>query len=143
MAQEVIYRSDQVGLGVSIAGLSLPNQPWDVLEGAEGTVEGSLVVHPGGQLPQRALGGIAARGPATIKKLWSAAWLNAFKEVEAVRGSGLITITYTVKATAASPAAFSIVYTGVVGEVARPNYEAGKTEAAYLTVHADLDGEAQ
>ncbi len=143
MAQEVIYRSDQVGLGFSVTGLSLPNQPWDVLEGAEGTVEGNLVVHPGGQLPQRALGGIAARGPATIKKLWSASWLAVFKELEALRGAAQIAITYTVKATAFSPVVFSEVYTGVLGEVSRPNYDASKTEPAYLTVHADLDGEAQ
>lgn len=143
MAQEVIYRSDQVSLNVSVTGLALPVQQWDVLEGAEGTVEGSLVVHPGGQEPQRALGGIAARGPATIKKLWSASWLTVFKELETLRGSGLIAITYAVKLTASSPAVFSETYTGVLGEVSRPNYDASKTEAAYLTVHADLDGTAQ
>lgn len=142
MAQVQIFRSDQVSVGVTVAGVSLPNESWDVLEGAEKTVEG-LTVMPGGQLPQRALGGIAKRGPATLKKLWSAPTLLVFKELEEVAGQGLITITYSVKPNAKAPAVFSETYTGITGTVSRPNYDAEKSEVAYMTLMADLDGDSQ
>lgn len=143
-----IYRSDQASIGVTVVNpvtgtpLNLPNESWDILEGAEKTVEG-VTVMPGGQLPQRALGGIAKRGPATIKKLWSAPLLLVYKELEEIAGSGLLTITYAVKLSDAAPAAFTETYTGVTGTTSRPNYDAMKSEPAYLTLQADLDGDAQ
>ncbi|HTG23806.1 MAG TPA: hypothetical protein VK681_27480 [Reyranella sp.] len=142
MAQVQIFRSDQVSIGVTVAGMSLPNESWDVLEGAEKTVEG-LTVMPGGQLPQRALGGIAKRGPATVKKLWSAPILLVYKELEETAGQALITITYSVKPSAKASAVFSETYTGITGTVSRPNYDAEKSEVAYMTLMADLDGDSQ
>jgi hypothetical protein len=142
MAQVTIYRTDQVSIGVTVAGVTLPNEPWDVLQGAGRTVKGVTAL-PGGQLPQRALGGIQERGPATLKKLWTATMLPVFKELEQTAGQAPITISYTVKATMTGPAIFSQTYTGVTGDVSRPDYDAKTSEPAYMTLMADLDGDAQ
>jgi hypothetical protein len=143
VAQIALYRTDQASIGVTVAGLSLPNESWDSLEGRQRTVEGKTVM-PGGQLPQRALGGIAKRGPATLKKLYTPGMLLIVKELEEVAGYGLITITYSVKVNANAPAVFTETYTGVVGNVELANYDADKeSEPAYINVMADLDGNAQ
>jgi hypothetical protein len=110
-----------------------------VLEGAENVVEGVTVL-PGGMAPQRALGGIAKRGPATVKKLWSEPMILIFKQLDELAGSGVITITYTVLNTNKTATTYSDTYTGVMGTVSRPNYDAKTSEPAYLTVAADLDG---
>ena len=142
MAQVTIYRTDQVSIGVTVAGVTLPNEPWDVLQGAKREVKG-VVALPGGQLPQRALGGIQERGPATLKKLWSAPMLLVYKELDATAGQAPITITYSVKLTANSPAVFTATYTGITGDVERPEYDAKTSEPAYMTLMADLDGDEQ
>jgi hypothetical protein len=143
VSQTALFRTDQAAIGVTVAGLSLPNESWDVLEGRQRMVEGKTVM-PGGQQPQRALGGIAKRGPATLKKLYTTGMLLVVKELEEVAGYGLITITYSVKVSAKEPAVFTETYTGVVGNVELANYDADKTsEPAYITVTAELDGNAQ
>jgi hypothetical protein len=142
MAQVVIYRTDQASIGVTVPGLNMPNESWDILEGAERTVEG-LMVNPGGGLPQRALGGIAKRGPATIKKLWTPTIFLVFKELEEAAGFTPLTITYSVKLNMNAAAVFSETYSGIIGNVERPNYDADKSELAYMTLSADLDGDAQ
>jgi hypothetical protein len=140
MAGVTLYRTDQASIGVTVAGVALPNESWDVLEGAENTVEG-ITVLPGGMAPQRALGGIPKRGPATVKKLWSESLIVLFKQLDGLAGQGLITITYTVLNANRTATAFTETYTGVMGTVSRPNYDAKTSEPAYLTVMADLDGE--
>jgi hypothetical protein len=142
MAQVVIYRTDQAALGVTVPGINMPNESWDILEGGERTVEG-LVVNPGGGLPQRALGGIAKRGPATIKKLWTPTIFLVFRELEEGAGFTPIVITYSVKLNVNAPAVFADTYTGIIGNVERPPYDADKSEKAYLTVTCDLDGDSQ
>jgi hypothetical protein len=142
MAQIQILRTDQAAIGVVVPGINLPNESWDVLEGAERTVEG-ITVNPGGGLPQRALGGIAKRGPATLKKLWTPLIFPVFKELEEAAGFTPVTITYTVKVSLNAPALFSETYTGVIGNVERPPYDAVKSEVAYMTMMCDLDGDGQ
>lgn len=142
MAQVVIFRTDQAAIGVTIPGINLPNESWDVLEGAERTVEGKTV-NPGGGEPQRALGGIAKRGPATLKKLWTPLIFPVFKEIEEAAGFTPVTITYAVKLNLSAPAVFTETYTGIIGNVERPPYDADKSEVAYMTMMCDLDGDAQ
>jgi hypothetical protein len=142
MAQVVIYRTDQASIGVTVPGINMPNESWDVLEGGSRTVEG-LTVNPGGGLPQRALGGIAKRGPATIKKLWTPTIFLVFKELEEAAGFTPIVITYSVKLNMNAPAVFTETYTGIIGNVERPGYDAAKSEPAYMMIACDLDGDAQ
>jgi hypothetical protein len=140
MARPVLYRTDQASIGVTVAGIALPEGSWDVLEGAENTVEGVTAL-PGGMGPQRAMGGIPKRGPATVKKLWSEPLVLVFKQLDALAGQGGITIIYTVMNANKTATVFTETYTGVMGTVERPNYDAKTAEPAYLTIHADLDGE--
>jgi len=140
MARPVVYRTDQASIGVTVAGITLPEGSWDVLEGAENMVEGVSVL-PGGMAPQRALGGIPKRGPATVKRLWSEPLVIIFKQLDALAGYGDIIITYTVLNRNKTATIFTETYTGVMGTVSRPNYEAKTSEPAYLTIEAELDGE--
>jgi hypothetical protein len=140
MARPIVYRTDQASIGVTVAGIALPEGSWDVLEGAENMVEGVSVL-PGGMAPQRALGGIPKRGPATVKRLWSEPLVLVFKQLDALAGYGDITITYTVLNRNKTATIFTDTYTGVMGTVSRPNYEAKTSEPAYLTIEAELDGE--
>jgi hypothetical protein len=136
----VIYRSDQASIGVTVAGITLDNLSWDVLEGGENTVEG-LAVLPGGMAPQRALGGIPKRSPVTVKRLWSEALITQYKLLDSVAGQASVKISYTVLGTNRTPAFVPISYTGTLGTVSRPNYDAMKAEAAYLTIMVELEGE--
>ena len=136
----VLYRSDQASIGVTVAGVTLDNLSWDVLEGGENTVEG-ITVLPGGMAPQKALGGIPKRSPLTIKRLWSEALILQYKALDAVAGQAIVNVSYTVLKTNKTPAYSPISYTGVLGTVSRPNYDAMKSEAAYLQIMVDLEGE--
>ncbi len=136
----VYFRSDQASIGVSVAGITIDNLSWDVLEGGDQTVEGMTVL-PGGMQPQVALGGIPKRSPITVKRLWSEPTIIAYKALDAVAGNAAVTITYTVLSTNREEIpGFVRTYTGVLGTVTRPNYDAMKSEAAYLTIVAELNG---
>ena len=117
-------------------------ESWDVLEGGENTVEG-LTVLPGGMVPQVALGGIQKRSPLTVKRLWAESLIIKYKELDELAGQAECKVTYEVKNKRNSEATFTgskITYSGVLGTVTRPNYDAMKSEAAYLQIMVDLSG---
>lgn len=136
----VYFRSDQASIGVTVEGVSLGNESWDVLEGADNAVD-VITLLPGGMAPQVAKGGIPKRSNGTVKRLWSESLILQYKALDAVAGNANITVTYTVLNTNKTPAFAPITYTGVIGTVSRPNYDATKSEAAYLTVEFGLNGE--
>lgn len=136
----VYFRSDQTTISVTVAGVALDNLSWDVMEGGDNTVEG-LTLLPGGMAPQVAKGGIPKRSPLTIKRLWSEALILQYKALDAVAGNAEVKAAYTVLNTNKTPAFSPISYTGVLGTVSRPNYDAMKSEAAYLTIMVDMNGE--
>lgn len=134
------FRSDQSSIGVTVEGVTIDNASWDVLEGGENTVD-EVTLLPGGMAPQVAKGGIPKRSTATVKRLWSEPLILKYKELDAVAGNAAVTITYTVLNTNKTPAYAPITYTGVLGTVTRPNYDATKSEAAYLQIMVALNGE--
>lgn len=135
----VYYRSDQARIGVEVTGLTLDKESWDVLEGGDQVVEGVTLL-PGGMAPQVARGGIPKRSAITVKRLWSESLINLYKKLDESAGNAPITVTYTVLNNRNSATTFTITYTGVLENVSRPNYDATKAEAAYLTITAQLEG---
>lgn len=141
MAPNLIFRSDQASIGVTVTGVNLGNESWDVLEGGAQEVEVVMVL-PGGMEPQVALGGIPKRSVLTVKKLWSESMINEFQLLDSVAGNAFTTVTYTVLGVNHKPAFPAYTYTGVLGTVTRPNYDAMKSEAAYLEISVGLNGSA-
>jgi hypothetical protein len=136
-----IYRSDQALITVTITpSIGLDLGSWDVFEGGDNTVD-DLTVLPGGMAPQVALGGIPKRSPVTVKRLWSSALIPIFKALDAQAGQAAVTVGYTVLSTSKEPAYPAVSYTGILGTVTRPNYDAMKSEAAYLQISVALNGE--
>jgi hypothetical protein len=133
------YRSDQALLHLNVVGISLPDVPWDKLEGAEKKAEG-LAVFPGGSLDQVELGGIAKREPAKLSVKWSDSFIAVWKALDAIAGRGIATATYSVLDANYVPTGEGATYTGIVLEVTRPNYEAGKSEEALMLVTIGLNG---
>lgn len=135
------FRSDQASIGVTVSGIILDNLSWDVLEGGEQSVDGVTVL-PGGMAPQVPLGGIPKRATATVKRLWAESLVVQYKALDEVAGNAAVTVTYQVLGTNKAPARgiAPITYTGVLANVMRPNYDAMKSEAAYLEITVDLAG---
>jgi hypothetical protein len=133
------YRSDQGSIGLTVAGVTLDNVSWDSFEGGDNTVEGQTYL-PGGQRPQRSLGGTPKRSPITMKRIWSDTLINVYKQLDALAGSAVVTATYTVTR-AGIPVAAPITYTGTLGTVTRPNYGSETPEKAFLQIIIDPDGE--
>ncbi len=139
---ETYYRSDQASIGVEVSGVTLDHESWDVLEGGEATVEGVQLL-PGGMAPMIAKGGIPKRSPLTVKRLWSEALIKIFGQLDGVSGTAAVTVKYTVLNSRVSATPHVITYTGVLGSVSRPNYEASKAEAAFLMITVEADGAVQ
>lgn len=140
MTLPVFYRSDQASIAVTVAGLTIDNVSWDVLEGGDNTVEG-LSILLGGMAPQRALGGIPKRSPVTVKRTWSDTLINVYKELDALSGQAAVTVSYTVLSANKTAAFAPITYTGILGTTTRPNYAAATSEQAFLQIMVDTDGE--
>jgi hypothetical protein len=134
-----LYRSDQALIHLAVVGLSLPDIPWDKLEGGEKKAEG-LAVFPGGSLDQKELGGIPKREPLKVSVKWQDSFINVWKALDAVSGRGEATATYSVVDPNYVPTGEGATYTGKILEVTRPNYEAGKSEEALMLVTLGLDG---
>ena len=94
--------------------------------------------------PQRALGGIPKRSNGAVKRLWSDVLIGQFKALDAAAGNGVVTVHYTILGNNRQPASIVndvVTYTGILGTVMRPNYDAMKAEPAYLTIEFGADGE--
>lgn len=132
------YRSDQGSIGLTVTGVTIDNISWDSMEGGDNVVEGQTYL-PGGQRPQRSLGGTPKRSPLTLKRIWSDTLINVYKTLDELAGSAIVTATYTVTR-AGIPVAAPITYTGTLGTVTRPNYGSETPEKAFLQVMVDVDG---
>jgi len=135
----VYYRSDQALVHLHVAGLSLPDVPWDKLEGADKKTE-SLPIWPGGSPDQVELGGIPKREPAKLSVKWSDSLIAVWKALDAIGGRGVATVIYSILDANYVPTGQGVTYTGLVLDVARPNYEAGKAEEALLVVNIGTNG---
>jgi hypothetical protein len=135
------YRSDQAVIGFSIPGVPLDNISWDSFEGGDNAVEGQTYL-PGGQRPQRALGGTPKRSPIMLKRIWSDAIIVFFKTIDPLAGSVAVIASHTTLGANKQPIPGStITYTGVLGTVTRPNYGSETPDKAFLQIQIDTDGE--
>jgi hypothetical protein len=135
-----IFRSDQVAIHVSVAGVSLDSEVWDMLEGGDVTAE-ELVVFPGAMQEQIPLGGVAKRAPITVERLWSEAMTGVKKALDrAVVVAAAVTVSYTVLGPEQASTGYVETYTGVLTGCTRPNYKAGTSEEAKLQLKVSPNG---
>lgn len=134
-----IFRSDQCIIHLDVVGVPLPAIPWDKMEGGEKKADG-LAVFPGGSLDQVELGGIAKREPLKLSVKWSDSFIAQWKTLDNITGRGVATASYSITDVNYAPTGEGATYTGKILEVARPNYEAGKSEEALLLVTIGLNG---
>jgi hypothetical protein len=131
-------RSDQTIVHVSIPGVPLDNESWDVMDGGDNDVQ-ALKVYPGGSKPGVSLGGIPKRAPVTVERLWSDTMIGLFKQIDSVAGSASMTVTYANRNADGSVGSIIDTYTGTVGTVSRPKYKSGTSEEVFLKVMLDCD----
>jgi|ERR1700683_619735 len=135
-----IYRSDQVSIHVSIAGLSLDAESWDMVEGGDIAAE-EVIVFPGAMQEQIALGGISKRSPITVERLWSEAMVTAYKAMErSVVIAAAVTASYTLLGPEQASTGNVFTYTGVAAGVMRPNYKSGASEEVRLQLKISPNG---
>jgi hypothetical protein len=135
-----ILRSDQVALHVSVAGVPLDSEVWDMLEGGEIANE-EVIVYPGAMQEQIALGGVSKRSPITVERLWSEAMIANYKALErACVVAAAVTVSYTLLGPEQASTGFVFTYTGVASGVTRPNYKAGQSEEAKIQLKISPNG---
>lgn len=135
------FRSDQAVIHVTVAGVNLDSESWDVMEAGDIKAD-SLAVFPGGMAPQVELGGLPKRGELTVSRLWSDILIAQFKALDAVAGFAAVTASYAVlkpnRETTSNP---PITYRGVLLSVERPNYKSSTAEEALLKLTVGLHGQ--
>jgi hypothetical protein len=134
-----IYRSDQVSIHVTIRGVTLDTESWDMLEGGDNKAE-EVTVFPGAMAEQVALGGIPKRSPITVERLWADSLIGAYKQIEGLVGKAEVEASYTVLGPAGESTGNTFNYTGVLTGCTRPNYKAGTSEEAKLSLEFSLNG---
>lgn len=136
-----LYRSDQASIGVTVAGIPIDNESWDVLDAGDAEVD-NLKVAPGGMAPYLDLGGIPKPSNLTVARLWSDTLIVVFKQLYNVAGQAPVTVTYTVLEPNRTASALPpLTYTGTLGTVTRPNYKAGASEEAMLQITVGLNAQ--
>ncbi len=129
-----LYRSDMGHISVSVAGVGLDNQSWDFFEGGDHEIE-SQKYNPGGMQPQVALGGKGTRSDITIRRAYSDSLVGIYKTLDAVAGQAAVTCSFqTLAADKKTPVGDPIVYTGILGNVTRPNYDSMTSTAQQLQI---------
>jgi hypothetical protein len=133
-------RSDQAQISVEVEGVTIDKESWGSMEGGDNVAE-EATAFPGGMKPQVALGGFPKRGPLTITRPWADTLINVYKALDGRVGLSKVTASYQ-NLNANKEAVYTpYTYTGVLTSVLRPNYKAGTSEEAHLTITIATDGE--
>lgn len=133
------YRSDQGKIYLSVAGVSsLDNKSWDKFEGGDLTPDSPGPYNPGNMKPSLAVGGLRKRSNATIQRAWSESLMGAYFDLDLAAGQAAFTCSYTpVKADGVTATGLTIVYTGILLTVTRPNYDS--TSSAVVLLQCELE----
>lgn len=135
-----IFRSDQIALHVTVAGVPLDSEVWDMLEGGEITNE-EVIVYPGAMQEQIALGGVAKRSPIMVERLWSETMIASYKALErACVVAAAVTVSYALLEPDQAASDLVFTYTGVAAGLTRPNYKSGTSEEARLQLKVSPNG---
>jgi hypothetical protein len=128
------YRSDMWQVQLQVTGLTLDNVSWDSFEGGDIAPE-MQQYNPGGMAQQISLGGIRKRTEITLKRVWSDFLIGVYVALDALGGNGAAVVSATpMKGDRKTAAGNPIVYTGVIGQVMKPNYDSATGGAALLQV---------
>ena len=133
-------RSDQAVIHVKVAGVTLDTEPWSSLEGGDNTPE-MVQAYPGGMKPLVSLGGFPKPTPLTVTRPWEEALIKPYKQLYKNAGQAEAEVSYQALNAEKKPYGEVVTYTGTLGTVTRPNYKAGTSEEAKLTITVDLHGE--
>jgi hypothetical protein len=132
------YRSDMFNLQVQVSGVVLDTISWDSCDGGEISVE-SQNVNLGGMAPAIALGGKRSRSDMTVKRIWNDTLIGAYIALDAAAGSAPVTISVQTLSAAKQPVGAPLVYTGILGPVTRPAFEATTSSPIYLQMVVSLN----
>ena len=127
----VYYKSNQALIHVSVTGVSLDKESWDMLEGSD-PVADSNPAFPGGMADQVELGGLPKWSTGTVERLWSETLAAAYKELTGAAGSAPIEVSYVQLGANKAGTGTVFTYTGVLLGVERPKYKANESTEAYL-----------
>ena len=128
-----IYRSDMGSIIVSVNGNNVPDsQSWDYAEGGDLQPE-MQTYNPGAMQDAVAAGGLRKRADMTVRRVWGNVMASAFKTLDDASGNGTMQITFVPKNPDGTSGS-KITYTGMVGKVTRPNYDAATSTLVYLEV---------
>lgn len=125
------YRSDQALIHVSVAGVGLDAEPWDLFEGGEKKTAG-LKVWPGGMKDQEELGGTPEREPIKVARKWDDILINAFKALDDAASNTPAEVSVTTLNAQKLPTGPTTTYSGVLLDVKRPTYKSGPAEESVL-----------
>lgn len=134
------YRSDQAAIGVTIAGITIDNESWDILEDGDNEVD-TLKVFPGGMASGLDLGGIPKPGDLTVGRLWSSILIPKYKEIYNEAGQAAVTVTYSVLERNKSTMGVVFTQNGTLGTVKKTNYKAGTAEEAFVMIKVGLNAQ--
>src|SRR5581483_9533276 len=129
-----VYRSDQGSIVLNVQGASTDSTSWDYMEGGDMDPEVQQY-NAGNMAPQIAVGGLRKRSAITLRRAWSDSTFPMYKSLDDASGDAPATVTYTpVKKTNGKVANVGkpITYTGILGKVTRPNFEAASSSIVYL-----------
>ena len=136
-------RSDQAQIVVELTGSNKsalnPAIYWSSLEGGDNVPE-VAVAFPGGMAPLVPLGGFPKPTPLTVSRPWEEALIAPYKVLWEVAGRESVQVSYQILNANREPYGPKVTYTGILGTVTRPNYKAGTSEEAKLTITVELNG---
>lgn len=124
---------------LAVDGIALDSVSWDVMDGGDiaPTME---KYNPGGMAPEVALGGLRKRTDITLHRVWSDFLIASYIALDNASGIAGARVAYTpMRADRRTPAGSPVVYTGVLGQVMRPNYDSKSAAPAMLQVTVSVN----
>jgi hypothetical protein len=131
------YRSDEASIHVGIAGVTIDDESWDMLDGFDLAAENKEIFPGGG--PQVSLGGIPKRSTGTVERDWSDTLFTVFKTLENSINN-LVTVSYVINEAPGKPQGTVFTYTGPLLSATRPGYKSGETGDAMLKLLVGANG---
>jgi hypothetical protein len=132
------YRSDQAEIHVILTGIGLDKESWDMMEGGDPVAE-EVVVFPGGQAPQVALGGLPKWSPITVERSWCEALALIYKQIANNAGAAPMEVSY-IQRFGGKPTGTIDTYSGVLMSAERPKYSAKESTDAFLKLTMSVNG---
>lgn len=129
----MFFRSDQFYLTLTVEGLALPTDSWDVFSGGEKKTAG-LKIFTGGMTDQEELGGTPEREPIKLSRKWSDVLVKAYKALDNATGYTPCEVSVWALDNTKKRVGEPDTYNGMLGEVKRPDQKAGPSEVAELSV---------